>query len=95
MAECIVGDITPYCGVSKEEKHTKEKVRAIVDVYSMVVKAALNVNFNNIVLSTNIGEAFLYVISIRNFSYAILDQQFSTGNPWSAIFKTQFLIGNS
>ena len=26
MAECIVGDITPYCGVSKEEKHAKERV---------------------------------------------------------------------
>lgn len=26
MAECIVGDITPYCGISKEEKHAKEKV---------------------------------------------------------------------
>lgn len=26
MAECIVGDITPYCGVSKDEKHAKERV---------------------------------------------------------------------
>ncbi len=26
MAECIVGDITPFCGVSKEEKHEKERV---------------------------------------------------------------------
>lgn len=26
LAECIVGDITPHCGVSKEEKHQKEKV---------------------------------------------------------------------
>lgn len=25
MAECIVGDITPYCGVAKEDKHAKEK----------------------------------------------------------------------
>ncbi|XP_028402181.1 HD domain-containing protein 2-like [Dendronephthya gigantea] len=25
MAECIVGDITPYCGVNKDEKHAKEK----------------------------------------------------------------------
>ncbi|KAI5749769.1 hypothetical protein M8J76_010098 [Diaphorina citri] len=24
MAECIVGDLTPYCGVSKEEKHRRE-----------------------------------------------------------------------
>ena len=25
MAECIVGDITPFDGVSKEEKHKREK----------------------------------------------------------------------
>ncbi|XP_035227350.1 5'-deoxynucleotidase HDDC2-like isoform X2 [Stegodyphus dumicola] len=24
MAECIVGDLTPFCGISKEEKHRKE-----------------------------------------------------------------------
>lgn len=26
LAECIVGDITPHCGVSKEEKLSREKV---------------------------------------------------------------------
>lgn len=26
MAECIVGDITPQDGISKEDKHKKEKV---------------------------------------------------------------------
>ena len=25
VAECIVGDITPHCGVSNEDKHTREK----------------------------------------------------------------------
>ena len=35
MAECIVGDITPYCGVSKEEKHTKEKVS--IDILTVIV----------------------------------------------------------
>ncbi|XP_022244909.1 HD domain-containing protein 2-like isoform X2 [Limulus polyphemus] len=25
MAECIVGDITPWCGISKEEKHQQER----------------------------------------------------------------------
>ena len=24
LAECIVGDITPHCGVSKEDKHRME-----------------------------------------------------------------------
>lgn len=24
LAECIVGDITPYCGVSKEDKQKRE-----------------------------------------------------------------------
>lgn len=24
LAECIVGDITPFCGVSPEEKHRRE-----------------------------------------------------------------------
>jgi putative hydrolase of HD superfamily len=24
LAECIVGDITPYCGVAPEEKHQRE-----------------------------------------------------------------------
>ncbi|CAL1270506.1 unnamed protein product [Larinioides sclopetarius] len=24
IAECIVGDLTPFCGISKEEKHRKE-----------------------------------------------------------------------
>lgn len=27
LAECIVGDITPFCGVSKEEKYRREEVR--------------------------------------------------------------------
>ena len=27
LAECTVGDITPHCGVSKEEKHRRERVR--------------------------------------------------------------------
>ena len=26
MAECIVGDITPWDGVTKEEKHRREEV---------------------------------------------------------------------
>ncbi|XP_012553583.1 5'-deoxynucleotidase HDDC2 isoform X2 [Hydra vulgaris] len=26
LAECIVGDITPFCGISPEEKYIKEKV---------------------------------------------------------------------
>ena len=26
LAECIVGDITPYCGVSPEEKDRRERV---------------------------------------------------------------------
>ena len=26
LAECIVGDITPTCGISKEEKNKREKV---------------------------------------------------------------------
>lgn len=25
LAECIVGDITPYCGVTIEEKHKRER----------------------------------------------------------------------
>lgn len=25
LAECIVGDITPFCGVTVEEKHKREK----------------------------------------------------------------------
>lgn len=35
LAECIVGDITPSCGVSKEEKHLKEK--AAMDELSSLV----------------------------------------------------------
>ncbi len=26
LAECLVGDITPFCGVSREEKHKREMV---------------------------------------------------------------------
>lgn len=26
LAECLVGDITPFCGVSREEKHKREVV---------------------------------------------------------------------
>lgn len=35
LAECIVGDITPSCGVSKEEKHLKEK-EAMDELSSLV-----------------------------------------------------------
>jgi putative hydrolase of HD superfamily len=26
MAECVVGDITPFCGISKTEKRAQERV---------------------------------------------------------------------
>lgn len=29
LAESIVGDLTPFCGVSKEEKHKREKVNCM------------------------------------------------------------------
>ncbi|VDQ03357.1 unnamed protein product [Trichobilharzia regenti] len=32
LAECIVGDITPYCGVSKGEKLSRETVSACNDI---------------------------------------------------------------
>ena len=59
MAECIVGDITPYCGVSKEEKHTKEKVRAIV------VEAVLK-------LSLFIKQILCYPLILYGVLYVIL-----------------------
>ncbi|XP_071041550.1 5'-deoxynucleotidase HDDC2 isoform X2 [Parasteatoda tepidariorum] len=37
MAECIVGDITPFCGVSAEEKHSRE-VAAMKRLSSLVGK---------------------------------------------------------
>lgn len=33
IAECIVGDITPFCGVSKEEKQKQEIVGSYYSVY--------------------------------------------------------------
>ena len=30
LAECIVGDITPFCGISPEEKEQKERVCMII-----------------------------------------------------------------
>ena len=30
LAECIVGDITPFCGISAEEKEQKERVCMII-----------------------------------------------------------------
>lgn len=33
LAECIVGDITPFCGVSKEDKHAREEVSCIVFIF--------------------------------------------------------------
>jgi len=35
MAECIVGDLTPFCGVSKEEKHERER-EAMRELCSMI-----------------------------------------------------------
>ncbi|KFM83590.1 HD domain-containing protein 2, partial [Stegodyphus mimosarum] len=37
MAECIVGDLTPFCGISKEEKHRKE-MEAMQKLCSLVGK---------------------------------------------------------
>ena len=34
LAECIVGDLTPSSGVSKEEKHAQEKVTCTRNYYS-------------------------------------------------------------
>lgn len=34
IAECIVGDLTPFCGVTKEEKHKREVVNMyILDIF--------------------------------------------------------------
>ncbi|XP_075213570.1 5'-deoxynucleotidase HDDC2 [Lycorma delicatula] len=35
LAECIVGDLTPYCGVTPEEKHKRE-VKAMEELASLV-----------------------------------------------------------
>ncbi|XP_055714104.1 5'-deoxynucleotidase HDDC2 [Phlebotomus papatasi] len=35
LAECIVGDITPYCGVSREEKKRRE-MKAMEDITKMI-----------------------------------------------------------
>lgn len=35
LAECIVGDLSPYCGVDKEEKHRRER-EAIVEISSLI-----------------------------------------------------------
>lgn len=37
LAEAIVGDITPYCGIAKEEKRKREH-EAIVEISSLVPK---------------------------------------------------------
>lgn len=29
LAECVVGDITPFCGISTEEKHAREEVGSL------------------------------------------------------------------
>ncbi len=35
LAESIVGDITPHCGVSKEEKKRLEEVRSIICLFPL------------------------------------------------------------
>lgn len=35
LAECIVGDITPQCGIGREEKHTMEK-EAMIKIVSPI-----------------------------------------------------------
>uniref|UniRef100_A0A1L8DAW6 5'-deoxynucleotidase HDDC2 n=1 Tax=Nyssomyia neivai TaxID=330878 RepID=A0A1L8DAW6_9DIPT len=35
LAECIVGDITPYCGISREEKKRRE-MKAMDDITGMI-----------------------------------------------------------
>lgn len=37
LAEAIVGDITPYCGIAKEEKRRREQ-EAIVEISNLVPK---------------------------------------------------------
>lgn len=42
LAECIVGDITPFCGVSEEEKHRREDV-AMKKIASLMGSTGENV----------------------------------------------------
>jgi hypothetical protein len=42
MAECIVGDITPYCGVGKDEKHAKERVSVWALIKLLTTRGHLN-----------------------------------------------------
>lgn len=35
LAECIVGDLSPFCGVAKEEKHRRER-EAITEISTLI-----------------------------------------------------------
>jgi len=37
LAEAVVGDITPNCGVSKEQKRQLEEVRSSVFIYLFIL----------------------------------------------------------
>ncbi len=41
LAECIVGDITPHCGVSVEEKHAREEVSLFPSLRTWHIQAAM------------------------------------------------------
>ena len=49
LAECIVGDITPFCGISPEEKEQKERVCMIICNNLVVEQNSFENIFSNIV----------------------------------------------
>ena len=46
MAEAIVGDITPFCGISKEEKHKRE-VDAITEMCALIKGSPAGTRFSS------------------------------------------------
>lgn len=65
MAESIVGDLTPHCGVSNEEKHERE-VAAMEHFSKLVGEKAGNEMFN-LFLVRKWFDYFLHSFVIVNF----------------------------
>lgn len=58
LAECIVGDITPFCGISKQEKHRREEVSFEPSFYNASFLTAKNIMY------FTFGLAFLLLIIV-------------------------------
>lgn len=93
LAECIVGDLTPHCGISKEEKHAKEMeaMRSLVDtlggtpVAEEIFQLWLEYEENQTKEAKFVKDLDKFEMIVQAFEYEKGESSFCSVVPWGQL----------